>query len=121
MPKATAKNYSAEVTKAVSEKYEDAINNGKENPEILEELAEEFEKTPASIRSKLVSLGIYRSKTAEAASKKRVTKEMMAADIAANLFGDSSNTQGLENCNAAVLRNLLNQEKMEAYVSKLSD
>lgn len=110
----TTKNYTPEMEREMSEIYS-------ENPtqETVQELARKYDKTENSVRSKLVSLGVYVAQEKKAANKGRVTKAQMASDIAGHLFGDESNTQGLENANAAALRIFLNPERVENYLESL--
>ena len=56
-------NYTSEMVEAMVATYSDAPT-----PATVEALAEEFDKKPASIRAKLVSLGVYK------AQKRNITK-----------------------------------------------
>ena len=73
-------NYTSEMVEAMVATYSDAPT-----PATVEALAEEFNKKPASIRAKLVSLGVYK------AQKRNTTKQgtpvVRKADLVAAIEG----------------------------------
>ena len=75
-----------------------------ESKETVLELVEELDgRTEQAIRSKLSSLGIYKSSEKKVA-KGRVTKDMIAAVLAKRIYGSAENTQGLANANMSILK-----------------
>ena len=111
---AVSKNYSPKQEREMSEIYLADPSAG-----TVAEIAQEYGKTISSVRSKLVSLGIYVKQESKAASSGRITKAQMAASIAGHLFGDESQTQGCENSNGVFLRVLLTPSRVEKYLESL--
>lgn len=86
MASVKVENYSAEVTKALVDRYVSG--------DAVEALATEFGKSVKSVVAKLVREGVYKSK--EAVKPKRVTKANLVAKVAKDLGLAGSVLESLE-------------------------
>lgn len=89
-------NYSAEAIALITGKYQAG--------ESLDAIATATGKTVASVRAKLASLGIYKSKAKPEGKKGGETKETIVSEIAAMVAGDKSALESLKSATIADLR-----------------
>ena len=99
-----AKNYTDEMVEAMVASYNDAPS-----PATVAALAEEFNKKPASIRAKLVSLGVYKAQKRNTTKRGEpvVTKAELAAQIEAALHVSSGVIPSLTKLSKNDLQTLL--------------
>ncbi len=99
-----AKNYTDEMVEAMVASYNDAPS-----PATVAALAEEFNKKPASIRAKLVSLGVYKAQKRNTTKRGEpvVTKAELAAQIEAAIHVSSGVMPSLTKLSKNDLQTLL--------------
>jgi hypothetical protein len=87
-------NYTPEQTAAIVEAYQ-AASDYDEQQRVVAMWADEFGKTPASVRSKLVREGVYQKKEYKGKTgEKAETKEEIVEDIARTLGVDADSKLG---------------------------
>ena len=97
-------NYTSEMVEAMVASYSDDPT-----PATVEALAEEFDKKPASIRAKLVSLGVYKAQKRNTTKRGEpvVTKAELAAQIETALHVSSGVIPSLTKLSKNDLQTLL--------------
>jgi response regulator RpfG family c-di-GMP phosphodiesterase len=107
--KTKSTNYTDEQELAIREGYENGLladNCTDESlAKIVDNLAAEFGKKPASVRQKLVRMGIYKAKTYKAKTGGKVERKAdIVADIASALCVSDEKIESLENATVAALK-----------------
>lgn len=98
-----AANYTEEQVKAMSSMY-----TGQDNKTEVARIAAQIGKTPASIRAKLATMGLYqKAEPAKTENGERVTKVTKAAQIASATGMNEIETEALTKTTSAVLDKLL--------------
>ncbi len=105
MTKVKAVNYTAEQVEMLKAGY-----TGADNAAEVAALAEATGKTPASVRAKLASLGLYKAKEkAGKAEGERVTKRVIAEAIAEKVGLNEVDVDGLEKATKSALEKIFAQ------------
>lgn len=102
MAKVKAVNYTEAQVEALKAGY-----TGSDNTSEVAALAEALGKTPASVRAKLSSLGIYRTAEKAEKSEDKVTKRVLAEQIAEKAGLAEHEVDGLEKATKSALEKVL--------------
>jgi hypothetical protein len=102
MPKAKAANYTEQDIAVLKSGY-----TGADNAKEVAALATATGKTPASVRAKLASLGLYVRAEAASSDAERVTKQVIAEAIGQRIGLMEHETEGLAKAPKAALDKVL--------------
>lgn len=106
--------YTAEVVKDMTEAYT-AAETDEARAAVVSEFAEKVGATAASVRAKLVSLGVYKAKARVTKNGEPVeTKESIAREIAQMIDEDEDVMSSLASANKPALK------KLRAYLKDVS-
>ena len=100
-------NYTDEMVARLNEVYDGSADEATRDEQI-KALAAELDRSPASIRAKLTSEGLYVPKTKAPAGKATVRKSQLVAAIAAKMKVDEDILGSLEKVNKSVLVRIYN-------------